>query len=82
MTSKTLQYDNAGVSKFETFDFQPISSFTAIIKKLSGIFTRSEIEKLQAHYQFKKQHNARARQDILQDLPLVEKQRMGMHHLM
>ncbi len=78
MNSNTLQY----TSTIKAADFQPASNFTALIKKISSLFVRSEIEKSQAHYQFKKQHNARARQDILPDLPLVEKQRMGLHHLM
>jgi hypothetical protein len=82
MSSKTLQYGEANTSTLDAVDLQPEFSFRTMLKKISAIFVRSEIEKAQTLYQLKKWPNGKGQRDLLSDLPLAEKQKLSMHQWM
>jgi len=84
MNSKSLQNSNAAISKLEKLAYQQASVLTTIVRIVSGFFIRSEIEKSQARYEAKRKHEVRAQlqQDIVSNLPLGEKHRLGLYHLM
>jgi len=84
MNSKSLQYSDAGNSKLETLAVQQISFLAAVIRNVSDIFIRSDIEVSLAKYKMKRERAAKValHQGTLGALPLEEKHKLGMYHLM
>ncbi len=84
MNSNSLQYSNAGNSKLETLAVRQLSFLMAVIRKVSGIFIRSDIDVWLTKYNMKHERAAKAalHQGTLGALPLEEKHRLGMYHLM
>lgn len=84
MNSNSLQFSNTENSKLETLTSQQVSLFVAAIKKVSGIFIRSDLEVSQARYKMKHEHAAKAEphQNIVSTLPIEEKLKLGMYHFM
>lgn len=84
MNSKSLQYNNAGNTKLETLASRQISLLATIIRKVSSYLVRSDIEVAQARYETRRQQGAKSQsqQDIVGNLPLEEKHRLGMYHFM
>ena len=83
MNSKSLQYANGVNSKFEKFTTAQTSFVTALIRKVSAALTRSEIERAQASYKIKRDHQTQSElyQDIVSTLPVEEKLGLGMYHI-
>ncbi len=84
MHSKSLQYANIASSKFEKLATAQTAFVAAIIRKVSDALSRSEIERAQASYKMKRTCETRAElnRDIVGTLPVEEKLRLGMYHVM
>jgi hypothetical protein len=83
MNSKSLQNNDIVNSRLEKLATAQTSFITGIIRKVFDSLTRSEIEKTQASYKMKRKHETQAElQDIIHSLPIEEKLRLGMYHLM
>ncbi len=84
MNSNSLQYSNAGNSKLETLAVRQLSFLMAVIRKVLGIFIRSDIEVSLAKHKMKHKRAAKValQQGTLGALPLEEKHKLGMYHLM
>ena len=71
-------------SQLETLAVGQLSFLMAVIRKVSGIFVRSDIEVSQAKYKMKQERAAKAA--LLQGTPgalsLEEKHKLGLYHLM
>ena len=82
MNSKSLQYNTAEYSNFETVISRQISNVSTMLKKAKGFIARSRIEQAQAYYQMKRKLEAQKQihQHTLKGLPLEEKIRLGMYH--
>lgn len=85
MNSKSLQYNTAEISNFETVIFRQISNVSTMFKKVRGFIVRFRIKQAQAdYYQMKRKLEAQKQnhQGTLKGLPLEEKLRLGMYHFM
>ena len=60
---------------------QPVSAITALYRKVSALFVRSELAKAQAGYRTKQQRQTTHRnpQNMVNSLPIEEKLRLGMY---
>lgn len=78
MNTKTLSC-NTSIVKPESFTW--VAKF---FSSLSAIFTRSDLEIAQAHYNQKRKHQAQAQthRDIVRDMPVEQKLQLGCYHLM
>lgn len=84
MNSKSLQYNETANSAFEIPDLPRNHTFATLASKITGWFTRGELEKARARYQARRERAAQveSRQDIVNSLPLDEKQQLGLYQLM
>ena len=81
MTSKTIQIDHGTQAKYAELTVQPASFITAVYRKVSALFVRSELEKAQAGYRTKQQRQTSHRnsQDMINSLAVEDKLRLGMY---
>jgi hypothetical protein len=84
MHSKSLQFANIANSTPEKLATTQTSFVTGLIRKVSDVLTRFEIERAQASYKTKRAHETQAElyQDIVGTLTVEEKLRLGMYHFM
>jgi len=84
MNSKSLEYDGTRSAILDAVTLKTASTFASIKKGLSEFFARYQIRQSQARYETKKQCRAQTQlyQNLLERLPLEEKHRLGMYHLM
>jgi hypothetical protein len=84
MNNNSLLYSNTENSKLETLASHQVSFLVAAIRKVSGIFIRSDLGVSQARNKMKRRHAVKAElhQDIVSTLPLEEKLKLGMYHFM
>ena len=82
MNRKSLQYNTAEISNFETVISRQISNISTMFKKVKGFIVRFRIEQAQTDYQMKRKLEAQKQnhQGTLKGLPLEEKLRLGMYH--
>ena len=78
MNTKTLAF-NTSIVKPESFTW-----IAKVFSSLTAIFTRSDLEKAQAHFSLKRKHQAQAQthRDIVRDMPVEQKLQLGCYHLM
>jgi hypothetical protein len=84
MNRKSLQYNTAEISNFETVISRQISNISTMFKKVKEFIVRFRIEQVPADYQMKRKLEAQKQnhQGTLKGLPLEEKLRLGMYHFM
>ena len=82
MNSKTLQINDIANTQLDRLASAPKSLVSIAINKISGYFVRSEAEKARARYRAKHAVESSNSSDIVRDLPVGEKLRLGMYHFM
>jgi hypothetical protein len=81
MTSKTIRIDHVTQANCADLTVQPVSAITALYRKISTLFVRSELAKAQAGYRTKQQRQTTHRipQDMINSLAVEDKLRLGMY---
>ena len=82
MNSKTLQINSIADTQLDRLAGAPKSIVSVIIKRISGYLVRSEAEKARARYRAKHAAEASGNTDIVRDLPIEDKLRLGMYRFM
>jgi hypothetical protein len=84
MNTKSIYIDHSTHANYADLTTQPVSIIAALCNKVSAFFVRSELAKAQAEYQVKQQRQSTHRhpQNMVNSLPVEEKLRLGMYHLM
>ena len=84
MNSKSLQYRETASSVVELPALPRKHNFAAIARTVVGWFARSELERAQARFRFKRERAAQAaaKPNIVDSLPLEEKHGLGLYRLM
>jgi hypothetical protein len=83
MNTKSIHIAHSTHANYADLTTQPVSIIAALCNKVSAFFVRSELAKAQAEYQVKQQRQSTHRnpQNMVNSLPLEEKLRLGMYHL-
>lgn len=83
MNSTALRYDSVVKSNLEQLENGLNINLTSIINRLKDFFSHYHFAQAQNIYELKRKREIQAQhQNILQQLPLEEKIRLGLHHLM
>ena len=84
MTSNTLTNFSTTTVERDNSLTQPVSMLSKFASKISSYIFRSELERSQAKYRAKQQHNDRkqVQRDIVNTLPIEDKLRLGMYRWM
>jgi hypothetical protein len=79
MNAKTLSYQNTATPKSQLF-----AGVVNTFNHLAKMIQRFKIKQAQVNYHAKMKHQAQAhmQQDMLRDLPLEQKLKLGCYHLM
>ena len=81
MNTESINIDHGTHSSHSGLATQPVSFITAICKKVTVLFIRSELEKAQAGYRQQQRESAN-HQDIVGSMPLETKLSLGMYRWM
>jgi hypothetical protein len=78
-----MNYDSTHIDHNESTGttVPPVSVIADIVTKLRSWLQRSDLQKAQAHYRCKQQRQAH-QPGVLENLPLRDKLRLGMHRWM
>ena len=81
MTSKTIRIDHGNQANCVDLTVQPVSFISALYRRISALFVRSELAKAQAGYRTKQQRQTTHRmpQDMINSLAVEDKLRLGMY---
>ena len=81
MTSKTIHIDHDTQTNYADLTVQPVSVITALYRKVSALFVRSELAKAQAGCRIKQQRQTTHRnpQDMINSLAVEDKLRLGLY---
>ncbi len=82
MNSNSLQYSNITNPQQAELRSKQTSLLSGLIEKISNLLTRSEMDKARARYRAKIDVRNSSQQDVLRDLPVEHKLRLGMYRFM
>jgi hypothetical protein len=82
MNTESINIDHGTHSSHAGLATQPVSFITAICKKVTALFIRSELEKAQAGYRQQQRRQSANHQDIVSSMPLETKLSLGMYRWM
>jgi len=83
MNSTTLQFSSVGKANFKQLHLGLKFNFASIIERLKDYLSHYQFAQAQNIYELRRKREIQARhQDILQQLPMEEKLRLGLYHLM
>jgi len=81
MNTESIHINHGTESNHTDLTVQPVSAITALYRKVSALFVRSELAKAQAGYRVKHQRQTTHRnpQDMVNSLAVEDKLRLGLY---